>query len=121
MPFIVAACRVRDALMVNRGVMGGLALVVASMFLSAAPSQARNLYFDMWCQEQGHDKNRCDERRPEDVAQFEEYWRAVEKYEEIYVVERQDYKNFKDELNDLDQTSEAGFHNYDPVDSPRPD
>ena len=107
--------------MVNRGVMGGLALVVASMVLSAAPSQARNLYFDMWCQEQGHDKQRCEERRPEDVAAFEEYWRQVEKYEETYVVERQDYKNFKDELNNLDQTAKPGFQSYDPVDSPRPE
>lgn len=107
--------------MVKRGILGGLALVVVCMMSTAPAAQARNLYFDMWCQEQGFDKTRCEERRPEDVAQFEEYWRAVEKYEEQYVVEREDYKNFRDELNDLDQTSGAGFHDYDPTNSPRPE
>lgn len=107
--------------MVKSGVMAGLALVVGTMMLSAPAAEARNLYFDLWCQEQGYDKARCDERRSEDVAQFEEYWRAVERYEEQYVVERDNYKNFRDELNTLDQTSQAGFQGYDPEDSPRPE
>ncbi len=107
--------------MVKSGVMAGLALVVGSMMLSAPAAEARNLYFDLWCQEQGYDKARCDERRAEDVAQFEEYWRAVERYEEQYVVERENYKNFRDELNTLDETSQAGFQGYDPENSPRPE
>lgn len=107
--------------MVKRGALGGLALILVSMMVSAPAAQARNLYFDMWCQEQGHDKARCDERRAEDVALFEEYWRAVEKYEEEFFVERQDYKNFRDELNGLDQSASAGFHDYDPDRSPRPE
>ena len=107
--------------MVKSGVMAGLALVVGSMMLSAPAAEARNLYFDLWCQVQGYDKARCDERRAEDVAQFEEYWRAVERYEEQYVVERENYKNFRDELNTLDETSQAGFQGYDPENSPRPE
>ena len=106
--------------MVKRGVLGGLAVVLVSL-MATAPAQARNLYFDMWCQEQGHDKARCDERRPEDVAIFEEYWRAVEKYEEQYFVQRDDYKNFRDELNGLDETATPGFHQYAPERSPRPE
>ena len=107
--------------MVKSGVMAGLALVVGSMMLSAPAAEARNLYFDLWCQEQGYDKARCDERRAEDVAQFEEYWRAVERYDEQYVVERENYKNFRDELNTLDETSQAGFQGYGPENSPRPE
>ena len=107
--------------MVKSGVMAGLALVVGSKMLSAPAAEARNLYFDLWCQEQGYDKARCDERRAEDVAQFEEYWRAVERYEEQYVVERENYKNFRDELNTLDETSQAGFQGYAPENSPRPE
>lgn len=106
--------------MVKYGVMASLAMVVGTMMLSTPAAQARNLYFDMWCQEQGFEKARCDERRAEDVAQFEEYWRAVERYEEQYVVERENYKNFRDELNTLDQTSQAGHQDYDPENSPRP-
>ena len=106
--------------MVKYGLMASLAMVVGMMMLSAPAAQARNLYFDIWCQEQGFEKARCDERRAEDVAQFEEYWRAVERYEEQYVVERENYKNFRDELNTLDQTSQAGHQDYDPENSPRP-
>ena len=107
--------------MVKYGVMASLAMVVDTMMLSAPTAQARNLYFDMWCQEQGFEKARCDERRAEDVAQFEEYWRAVERYEEQYVVERENYKNFRDELNTLDEASQAGLQGYDPENSPRPE
>ena len=106
--------------MLRLGALGSLALVL-SAFLATAPAQARNLYFDIWCQEQGHDKARCEERRAEDVVQFEEYWRAVEKYEEQYFVEREGYKNFRDELNNLDNTASAGFNDFDAESSPRPE
>jgi hypothetical protein len=101
--------------------MASLAMVVGTMMLSAPAAQARNLYLDMWCKEQGLEKARCDERRAEDVAVFEEYWRAVERYEEKYVVERENYKNFRDELNNLDEASHAGFQGHDAEKSPRPD
>ena len=104
----------------NRGVwLAGLGVAFASM-LASAPADARNLYFDMWCQEQGYDKDRCDKRLPADVAAFEEYWRQVEKNEERYYVERQDSRNFRDEITSLDETPEPGFHDYDPDKSPRP-
>lgn len=104
----------------RRGVLlAGLSVAVATV-LASAPAEARNLYFDIWCQDQGHSKERCDQRLAEDVAAFEEYWRAVEKYEERYFVERQDYVNFRDELNALDESPQPGFQKYDPIDSPRP-
>jgi hypothetical protein len=55
------------------------------------------------------------------VKQFEEYWRSVERYEERYYVERDDDKNFRDKLNNLDNLSEPGLQSYDPSDSPRPE
>jgi hypothetical protein len=106
--------------MVKFAALGGLAAVL-SIFMATAPAQARNLYFDIWCVEQGHDQARCDERRPEDVALFEEYWRGVERYEESYFVAREDYKNFRDELNELDEAATPGFRTYDPERSPRPE
>lgn len=103
-----------------RGVLlGGLGVVFATL-LAIAPADARNLYFDMWCQEQGYAKDRCDQRLPADVAAFEEYWRAVEKYEEAYYAERQDYDNFRDSLNTLDEVATPGFQDHDPERSARP-
>ena len=105
----------------KRGVLLGAVGITLVSLLAAAPAGARNLYFDMWCQEQGYSKDRCDQRLPADVAAFEEYWRAVEKYEEQYYVQRQDYVNFRDQLNALDENPRAGPQKYDPVESPRPD
>lgn len=103
-----------------RGVLlAGISVLAVSLW-ATAPASARNLYFDMWCQDQGYDKDRCERRDPADVAAFEEYWRQVEKYEEKYYVERQNNANFRDELNDLDTDRRAGFHGYDPETSPRP-
>ncbi|MFN8948866.1 MAG: hypothetical protein ACK5YG_14305 [Alphaproteobacteria bacterium] len=107
--------------MVKRSAMAGLAMVLGIMLISAPAAEARNLYFDIWCEEQGFDEKRCDERRAEDVKQFEEYWRSVERYEERYYVEREDDKNFRDKLNNLDNLSEPGLQSYDPSDSPRPE
>ena len=106
--------------MVKRSAMVGMAMVLGMMLLSAPAAEARNLYFDMWCEEQGFDDKRCEERRPEDVAQFEEYWRSVERHEEQFYVEREDDKNFRDRLNNLDVAPQPGMQSYDPVDSPRP-
>ncbi len=104
---------------------GGILLAgISALSLSlmaSEPAAARNLYFDMWCQDQGYDKDRCDRREPADVTAFEEYWRQVEKYEEKYFVEREHYGNFRDELNALDENPDPGFHSYDPERSPRPD
>lgn len=97
----------------------GLSVAFASV-LATAPADARNLYFDMWCQDQGYSKERCDQRLPADVTAFEEYWRAVEKFEEAFLVERQEYQNFRDQLNALDEAPRPGFADYDPIASPRP-
>ena len=96
-------------------------LAFATLALAAvAPAQARNLYFDMWCQEQGYPKERCDARSPADVEAFEAYWRAVEKYEEAYFYDRQEYGRFRDELNGQDQAERPGIQNYEPERAARP-
>jgi hypothetical protein len=96
----------------------GLGVALATL-LATAPAEARNLYFDIWCQEQGYSKDRCDQRTATDVAAFEEYWRIVEKYEEPYYVQRQGYQDFKEELNALDEGPTPGFQSFDPIESPR--
>ena len=94
-------------------VLGALGVAFVS-FMAVTPASARNLYFDIWCQEQGYEKDRCDQRLPADVAAFEEYWRAVEKYEHQYYTERQAYLDFRDELNTLDESHQVGPQGYDP-------
>jgi len=117
---IFEAKNAKEPQMRKRGViLVGLSVAFASL-LSTSPAQARNLYFDIWCEEQGYSKERCDQRREEDVAAFEDYWRAVEKYEEEYYVQRQEYINFRDELNALDEAPQAGPQPYDADSSPRP-
>ena len=99
--------------------LSGLAL--ASLALAALePAQARNLYFDMWCQDQGYSRDRCDARTPDDVTAFEAYWRAVEKYEEAYFYDRQEYDRFRDELNGQDQAERPGIQTYEPESAARP-
>lgn len=104
---------------VFRTVLSGVALSVLA-FAAATPASARNLYFDMWCQEQGYDKARCDARNQADVEAFEAYWRAVEKFEEPFYYERQEYGRFRDTLNALDEAPEPGIANYEPEKAQRP-
>ena len=99
--------------------LSSLAFAVLALAAST-PAQARNLYFDMWCQEQGYPKERCDARAPSDVEAFEAYWRAVEKYEESYYYDRQEYGRFRDELNGQDQAERPGIQNYEPEHAARP-
>ena len=47
-----------------RKILLGTLTFAALVLTASAPAQARNLYFDMWCQEQGYSKDRCDARSP---------------------------------------------------------
>ena len=100
--------------------LSGLTLALA-VLVASSPADARNLYFDMWCQEQGYVKERCDARSPADVEEFEAYWRAVEKYEEPYYYDRQEYARFRDRLNSQDTAERPGIPNYEPDKAARPD
>lgn len=105
---------------IRGAVLTGLAMAV-SAYLVSSPAEARNLYFDMWCQEQGYSKERCDARAPDDVEAFEAYWRAVEKYEESYYYDRQEYGRFRDELNSRDEALSPGIPGFEPEKAARPD
>jgi hypothetical protein len=83
-------------------------LVAAGLGLGAPDASARALYFDVWCEDQGYSKARCDARNPADLAAFEEYWRKVERYEEAYHYDRKEDKRWRDNLNALDQEIQPG-------------
>lgn len=101
------------------GILAGIVFSVAT-FLASPTADARNLYFDMWCQEQGYGAQRCDARSPADVEAFEAYWRAVEKYEEPYFYDRQEDARFRDEMNSQDEALRPGIAHYEPEMAARP-
>ena len=93
-------------------------LAAASLVvLFALPAGAQTLRypvktvdFDTWCTEIQHFSwARCDERRTDDIAQFETYRHTVEKYEIPYLRNKENVLHFDDAI-----------FGYDPVDK-RPD
>ena len=82
--------------------------IAAGLMMGASQAQARALYFDVWCEDQGYSKDRCSARNPADVSAFEEYWRKVERYEEAYQWDKKEEKRWKDNLNSLDQEIQPG-------------
>ena len=76
--------------------------------LAQQPYPLHEMNFDMWCQEEKHlPPERCDQRLPQDDAEFEAYRATIEKYEIPWLQRRQSEQN----LNQLT------VHN-DPVDNP---
>jgi hypothetical protein len=87
---------------------GLVAGVVPLKALAQEPYPLHEMNFDMWCQEEKHlPPDRCDQRLPQDDAEFEAYRATIEKYEIPYLQQRQQEQN----LNQLI------VHN-DPVDHP---
>lgn len=55
----------------------------------------KTINFDLWCQEQARlPPDRCDQRLPEDEAQFEAYRAKIEKYELPYLKAKEREQHF---------------------------
>ena len=65
----------------------GLTTVASAQPLSAPLNyNVRTMSFELWCQDTQHyPADRCQARRPEDVAAFETYRRLIERYELDYL------------------------------------
>jgi hypothetical protein len=76
-------------------VFGGLAAVVLGARGEAQQAYpVQNMNFDMWCQEEKHlPPERCDQRLPDDDAEFQAYRAAVEKYEIPYLRNKEREEN----------------------------
>ena len=60
----------------------------------------RVLSFDMWCMETAHyAPDRCDARAPDDVAEFEVYRAAVERYELPFLKRQQAERQENDRIS----------------------
>jgi hypothetical protein len=81
---------------------------VARADAQAGPYKLHEMNFDMWCQEERHlPPARCDQRLPQDDAEFEAYMSKIQNYEIQYLQHQRDEDN-------LNRTI---LHN-DPIDHP---
>ena len=59
----------------------------------------KNMTFEMWCQEtQRYPAERCQARRPADVAAFENYRAAIERYELQYLKQVERERQIRDSV-----------------------
>jgi hypothetical protein len=87
------------------------AVVSALLFLGSGASLAqplsgplnydvKTLTFELWCQEtQRYPQDRCDARRPADVAAFEAYRASIERYELQYLKQMDRERQIRDSVN----------------------
>lgn len=83
--------------MFPRPILAAVALVAFSFTASAQTTtyDVKTMNFDLWCQEQANlPPDRCDQRLPEDEAQFEAFRAKIEKYELPYLQAKQREYNF---------------------------
>ena len=60
----------------------------------------KQLTFELWCQEtQRYPAERCDARRPADVAAFEAYRASIERYELQYLKQVDRERQIRDSVN----------------------
>jgi hypothetical protein len=60
----------------------------------------KTLTFELWCQEtQRYPAERCDARRPADVAAFEAYRASIERYELQYLKQADRERQIRDSVN----------------------
>jgi len=69
------------------GVLLGLSTMAAAQPLSSPLNyNVKTMSFELWCQDTQHyPSERCQARRPDDVAAFENYRRLIERYELDYL------------------------------------
>ena len=66
----------------------------------AAQLRRQELTFELWCQEtQRYPAERCDARRPADVAAFEAYRASIERYELQYLKQVDRERQIRDSVN----------------------
>ncbi len=87
------------------------AVVSALLFLGSATASAqplsgplnydvKTLTFELWCQEtQRYPTERCNARRPADVAAFEAYRASIERYELQYLKQVDRERQIRDSVN----------------------
>jgi hypothetical protein len=74
----------------------------------AAGYNVQILSFDMWCLEnKRYEPERCDARRPDDVAAFEQYRATVERYELPYLKRMEEERELQTRILDHDSSDRA--------------
>lgn len=77
----------------------GFASVSAQPLSGPLNYDVKTLTFELWCQEtQRYPQERCDARRPADVAAFEAYRASIERYELQYLKQMDRERQIRDSV-----------------------
>ena len=91
---------VRISLLISAFVLFGSGAGLAQPLGSPLNYDVKNMTFEMWCQEtQRYAADRCQARRPADLAAFENYRAAIERYELQYLKQIERERQIRDSVN----------------------
>ena len=77
----------------------GAGAVLAQPLSNPLNYDVKNMTFEAWCQEtQRYAADRCQARRPADVAAFENYRAAIERYELQYLKQMERERQIRDSV-----------------------
>ena len=77
----------------------GASAVLAQPLSNPLNYDVKNMTFEAWCQEtQRYAADRCHARRPADVAAFENYRAAIERYELQYLKQMERERQIRDSV-----------------------
>ena len=89
----------RTSLLISAFVLLGAGAVLAQPLSNPLNYDVKNMTFDVWCQEtQRYPADRCQARRPADIAAFESYRAAIERYELQYLKQVERERQIRDSV-----------------------
>ena len=85
--------------LISAFVLLGAGAVLAQPLSNPLNYDVKNMTFESWCQEtQRYAADRCQARRPADVAAFENYRAAIERYELQYLKQMERERQIRDSV-----------------------
>jgi hypothetical protein len=89
----------RISLLVSALAVLGTGAALAQPLTGPLNYDVKNMTFEMWCQEtQRYPADRCQARRPADLAAFENYRAAIERYELQYLKQVERERQIRDSV-----------------------
>jgi len=90
---------IRIFLVISAFTLTGPGAALAQPLTGPLNYDVKNMTFEMWCQEtQRYPDDRCQARRPADLAAFENYRAAIERYELQYLKQVERERQIRDSV-----------------------